>query len=636
MEPFRYSPLPAGEDTVRMLRLLPGGEADEIQCELGSRNLAEISDHKTYEALSYCWGKPGGEVKISILEEGQARNSTILVQPNLHGALSAFRYNETPRNLWIDAVCIDQNNTKEKNRQIPLMRRIYEGCSSVVIWLGRELPDCNSEVAISLLKKLNNAATIAGPDIPNINIFSSQDLAKYGLPSLFSFDYVSLLSLLEAPWFHRSWIVQEAAVAKKATLFLGAFSADWTDLIHGMDFALKTKLAFTSHPAVNYFIPVADECAIYRAGGCTLLGVLLRHRLCGATNERDKVYAFLGLTEKSARPQARIKVDYGQDLRTVYTDVARSIITHDRNLDVLSLPPLKFKSKTKSLPSWVPDWSIPDTEQAKEIRQTPGSHTQSLVNAEEAGNRISKPFNAARNSDYNVSEIHSTHQAHLLPTRGHKVATITAVGDMHEGQFMPSSWNFESFRRCIGSIFKTYHTLSTWESVAELQTQKDKYENDESNEDAYWQTLIAGNLSEHENEEKPKQDMREEFFKWRQANTTNPILKKLGLDYLQLIFMAFSLIIAFLIHKRPQSTFHSRLQNIIFRRMIRTEGKRHIGMASGDVRLKDEVWLLEGSKVPLIIRREGKNGVLIGDAYIHGIMYGEAFMSEGCETLILE
>jgi hypothetical protein len=71
--------------------------------------------------------------------------------------------------------------------------------------------------------------------------------------------------------------------------------------------------------------------------------------------------------------------------------------------------------------------------------------------------------------------------------------------------------------------------------------------------------------------------------------------------------------------------------------MIWTEQERYLGLVSGDVKQGDEVWLLEGSKVPLIIRRETEGyGRLIGDAYIHGIMYGEAFKSAKSQDLMLE
>jgi hypothetical protein len=75
------------------------------------------------------------------------------------------------------------------------MCHIYEGASSVLIWLGEGTK--NSDRATSLIRKLSNAATIAGPTIPNSNIMNSKDLTRYELPSLFGYDYVSLLLLLE-------------------------------------------------------------------------------------------------------------------------------------------------------------------------------------------------------------------------------------------------------------------------------------------------------------------------------------------------------------------------------------------------------------------------------------------------------
>ncbi|KAH6665038.1 heterokaryon incompatibility protein-domain-containing protein, partial [Halenospora varia] len=154
MEAFQYNPLPVGEGTIRILTLLPGRETDGIQCELGTRKLEAISDNKTYEALSYCWGKQEAKIEISIHEEGCSRNDTFAVRPNLHAALRVFCRKEEARKLWIDAICIDQTNVEESNVQVLLMRRVYEGCSGVLIWLGERLEDGNSEAAISLISKL--------------------------------------------------------------------------------------------------------------------------------------------------------------------------------------------------------------------------------------------------------------------------------------------------------------------------------------------------------------------------------------------------------------------------------------------------------------------------------------------------
>ena len=181
------------------------------------------------------------------------------------------------------------------------------------------------------------------------------------------------------------------------------------------------------------------------------------------------------------------------------------------------------------------------------------------------------------------------------------------------------------------------HALSTWENVAELRTRADNYSGGETVEDAFWQTLVAGNLSEQEKQEEGKECLRNEYLKWNEVKKPNWVLQKLGLGFLQIFFMAFALAMTFLVHKKPPASFQEQLQYVMFRRMIRTKRRRYIGLASGDIRQDDEVWLLEGSKVPLIIRKRiGGYGKLIGDAYIHGIMYGEAFHRSDCEDLMLE
>jgi hypothetical protein len=517
-------------------------------------------------------------------------------------------------------------NDKEKNLQIPLMRQIYGGSSGLLIWLGEGTKDSDS--ATSLIRKLNDAAVIAGSTMPNINILSSQDLTKYGLPTLLSSEYASLLSLLEAKWFNRAWVVQEVAVSKKATLFWGTFSADWNDLISGMDFAIKAHLVFTLHPLANSVLPFMVETVAYRSKRCTLLGVLLRHRRSRATNPVDKVYAFLGLTENCTEPQAKIQVDCGEDVRTVYIDVGRKIAVHDCSLDILSLPTLPLGSDIEGLPSWVPDWSIPTEENAKQLRYTAGGQTNSLANGEESEYRISEPFCAARTSLYSGALL-APHNKALFATRGHIVDTVAAVGDLFEGVYIAT--NLRSVIRTIRSILKMRRTLSTWEDVAELHPHdgNGEYASGGSIVDAFWQTVATGNFSE----ECQKWELSQNYERYRRGY----LHKILGLGLFVAFWAIWGLPVLYLMFNIPHIDILSQLRYLLFRRMIRTEQKRYIGLVSRDVRHGDEVWLLEGSKVPLIIRRKSEGyGRLVGDAYIHGIMYGEAFKIEDCEDLILE
>lgn len=69
----------------------------------------------------------------------------VTVNPAL--ALRSLREPRQSRVLWIDAICINQKDTDEKNIQIPLMGDIYKTASQVVVWLGASTPEI--ELAVS-------------------------------------------------------------------------------------------------------------------------------------------------------------------------------------------------------------------------------------------------------------------------------------------------------------------------------------------------------------------------------------------------------------------------------------------------------------------------------------------------------
>jgi hypothetical protein len=93
-----------------------------------------------YEALSYTWGS-GPEIEAitvqglySLHDDDRAGFSTLQVRKNLAQALRYLRQSDVSRSLWIDAVCINQDDTSEKSNQIPLMRDIYTLAQRTVVW----------------------------------------------------------------------------------------------------------------------------------------------------------------------------------------------------------------------------------------------------------------------------------------------------------------------------------------------------------------------------------------------------------------------------------------------------------------------------------------------------------------------
>jgi hypothetical protein len=165
--------------SIRLLRLLPSkGDLKNIRCELFEYDL-EKSDQVTrpYEALSYVWGSEDTPQTIII---GDQR---FKVTQNLHTALLRLQDHSIPRILWVDAICINQTNEKEKGHQLQFMAEIYAKASRVIVWLGKAQD--NSEHALEVIRLAGQKST----NLSNTEPFQQE-----------------ILQLLQRQWFRRIWV----------------------------------------------------------------------------------------------------------------------------------------------------------------------------------------------------------------------------------------------------------------------------------------------------------------------------------------------------------------------------------------------------------------------------------------------
>ena len=128
---FKHSPLNLTKPSVRLLKLLKQDPDDQIRLSLRH---ASLEDGTPYSALSYEWGSPKDLTFEIVLN-----NEIFKVRKNLFDCLSCLSkqvVGSESFELWIDAICIDQDHMKERNHQVQQMRQIYEGAERVVIWLG--------------------------------------------------------------------------------------------------------------------------------------------------------------------------------------------------------------------------------------------------------------------------------------------------------------------------------------------------------------------------------------------------------------------------------------------------------------------------------------------------------------------
>ena len=375
----------------RLLTLQSGNHGDTIVCSLsplaitqpGIGQSGEVSSSESqlpYEALSYTWGDPTPAFSIQI------NNKQLAIAHNLFFALQHLRHETESRNLWIDAICINQQDFEERSQQVVHMLQIYKNSSKVIVFLGDESED--SHVAMTSMQYLDQKT-----QREEITMRSHETVCYEKLKGL----YEAQCRLFERPWFRRCWIRQEVMVAKDITVVCGRDVIGWYAMKRSAARLgrLYSNMARESVPNLTEFHndkstaiaclekgwiygkPVTKLvgciCSVwyYHSGG--LLDLLMASREYEATDAKDKVYSVLGLARVpmttnagAPSPESRtpsFPVDYSKSVSEVYQDVVKYFINRDRNLDILSIL-LTHRNATsdEDLPSWVPDWRVPVSE----------------------------------------------------------------------------------------------------------------------------------------------------------------------------------------------------------------------------------------------------------------------------------
>ena len=132
---YIYATLPGNHIRVLTLlpALLPSQRIARIRCKLTTVPLTPAVDNsQQYEALSYVWGtdEPTNTIELN--------DHPYTVRDNLFAVLHVLRYERRPRTLWIDALCINQVDFRERSAQVGIMGDVYRNAKTVLAWLGEE------------------------------------------------------------------------------------------------------------------------------------------------------------------------------------------------------------------------------------------------------------------------------------------------------------------------------------------------------------------------------------------------------------------------------------------------------------------------------------------------------------------
>jgi hypothetical protein len=161
-----------------------------------------------WDAVSYTWGRGEESSYIKIIANGESWR--LPITSNLELALMRLRYEDSYRVLWIDALCIDQDDEDEKSLQVPRMSELYRKADLVAVWLGEE-----DEKTALAMRHIRNC-------VDNVDKFD--DWAR---DATLINEWDALCHFLKREWYVRRWIVQEIANASKAILYCGEREIEW-------------------------------------------------------------------------------------------------------------------------------------------------------------------------------------------------------------------------------------------------------------------------------------------------------------------------------------------------------------------------------------------------------------------------
>ncbi|KAM5368714.1 hypothetical protein ACJZ2D_009380 [Fusarium nematophilum] len=349
---FQYSPL-AGPQNIRVLVLHPALKAaQQIQCFFREISLQDDPATVTYEALSYTWGAPQGTQPI------QCEGGTILVTPNCEQALLHLRQKFKPRNLWIDAVCINQQATEEKNEQVTMMGDIYRSAARTILWLG---PKTDSELSgvLRRAKRYGNAYQGLRRAFRRIRPDDSLPYNEryFEAPILSAAETSRVVRICSNEWFRRMWTIQEFVLSKSSVFMMGNLQCPSLSLFSyfcfGRGIVTRADLAhYRMRNTLVDFSPPSEDGQYLQDFMVVVIQLAV---LNNATDPRDKVYGMIAFL-KSRLPELDFPaVDYSLSVEAVYEHFTRFLIMTSKRLWPLELIVGSSRDESQTSSSWVLD-----------------------------------------------------------------------------------------------------------------------------------------------------------------------------------------------------------------------------------------------------------------------------------------
>jgi Heterokaryon incompatibility protein (HET) len=409
---FRYSRLNTGAGTafIRLLDLEDGGKGGIIKCRLRHVDLNAEPVPK-YEAVSYSWRKdilrghinyvlsiafPAHFSEFETEEQGVdthlilCNDKALRIQRNLYDFLVRLRQKRRRLPLWIDAICIDQNESdkdakNEKYQQLQMMGQIYESAEAVLVWLG-ECDNVSSSLP-ELLKALlslridyehfrteNDVLRLRKKPFPFRVVLQALGVDasswRASLASIYKRlgPLKGLTRLVNRDYFQRAWVVQELVLAKDLKFFVGPMEIPSEHLLNGIRVAsnwgqlplmsINVRLDKAGFLTMPHVLQSRADRLEGRPWSFDDFLFLCRDRQ--ASRPEDKIMSILGLVsgDMGSNLIDGVKTEDGILLGKLYANCAEILAGEAGWPYVLSLV-ATGAAESRDLPSWVPDFRVP-------------------------------------------------------------------------------------------------------------------------------------------------------------------------------------------------------------------------------------------------------------------------------------
>lgn len=388
---FQYStlPLPRGSAHIRLVELKPGPWSADIECDMTVVPLPlDGAKPPSYETISYVWGDPTIQHPIKL------NGCQFNVTENLFLALRRLRRSSESRTLWVDAICIYQDDDDEKAYQVGMMGDIYKGCSKCTIWLGEDPESLSqaddgtgqSRTALLTLEMFDMFAS--GVHLSEMKCFSPAVGVGTSMRTIQRYrdNFEAVKRMASLPWWQRVWVIQELVLPDTVEFVYSSKCFPYSTLAkvteeltkHSLTCCKTDALSLAGDMAFDVLMLLESEVApLIRAreqqkqpakesrdgGSVTLFQLRNQFFSRQATNKRDLFYGLLSLVSKRSSSHP-VQPNYAIPLREAVTEAAFACVL-EGGMDFLigerarhmsdSIFSAEERQRMPDLPSWIPD-----------------------------------------------------------------------------------------------------------------------------------------------------------------------------------------------------------------------------------------------------------------------------------------